>query len=458
MELINIAVILTFMFVTDVTLTLISLIGMPILIFAIFKIRTRHHKAWRDYSNKNSNLNAYLHESINGIRITQAFVRERKNKRIFTRLCSDSMRAWMRAKIIEAALSPIVNIISEMTVVTVLYIGVAAISNKHITAGVVVAMVNYIWRFWSPINNLSNIYNSITTNGAYLERIFETMDEDTVIKDREGATEMPPAEGNIEYRNVTFGYDPMRPVLNNVSFTVKQGESIALVGHTGAGKTTLVNLLCRYYDIQGGQIFIDGQDIYGYTLNSLREQIGYMLQDSFVFSGTIMENIRYGRLDATDEEVISAATAVNAHEFISKMQGGYNTYVSERGTTLSAGQRQLISLARAMLNNPRILILDEATSSIDTETEKKLLEGVQRLLHGRTSFVVAHRLSTIVGADRIFVLGKEGILEMGSHQQLMLKKGEYYKFYTTQNSLEMESAIPAGKKKAAKTLNISKQM
>lgn len=440
MELVNVAIILVFMFLTDVQLTLASLLGLPILVFTIVKIKGKHRKAWQDYSNKNSNLNAYLHESINGIRITQAFVREKRNRRIFGRLSSDSMVAWMKAKLIEIMLTPIVNTISEFTVCLIFFIGVATLTKRNLSVGVIMAIINYIWRFWSPIASLSNIYNSLMTNAAYLERIFETMDEDVVIKDTKTAYELPAVEGIVEYKNVYFGYDKDRYVLKDLSFKMQKGETVALVGHTGAGKTTLVNMLCRYYDIQAGQILIDGHDIKNVTLKSLREQIGYMMQDSFIFSGTIMENIRYGKLDATDNEVILAAKSVNAHDFIDKLPSKYNTYVSERGSTLSAGQRQLISLARVMLKNPAILILDEATSSIDTETEKKLMEGIDVLLKNRTSFIIAHRLSTIVGADRIFVLGKEGINEAGSHSELMAKKGEYYKFYTTQNTLAGDTA------------------
>lgn len=437
MELISLVIILCYMFAVNIRLTLISLIGLPVLAAAILSLKNIHRRAWQKYSDKNSNLNAYLHESINGVRITQAFVRERKNKRIFSRLASDTLKNFMKAKSIEFLIFPITSVISTTTICVIYYIAVAAIAQDPaaLQVGVIVAIISYIQRFWTPIMNLSNIYNSVMTNAAYLDRIFETMDEDVVIKNLPDAVEMPDVRGDVEFENVTFSYDGEYNILENVSFKVKAGETIALVGQTGAGKTTVVNLLSRYYDIQGGRILIDGNDISKVTIESLRSKLGYMLQDSFIFSGTIMENIRYGRLDASDEEVISAAKSVNAHDFIDNMKDGYNTFVSERGSTLSAGQRQLISLARAMLRNPQILILDEATSTIDTETEIKLINGIEEILKNRTSFVIAHRLSTIKNSDRIMVIGDKGIIESGSHDELMALGGDYCKLYTSQHQI-----------------------
>ena len=437
MEMFSLIVILCYMFAVNVKLTMISLIGLPVLILAIGLLKNIHRRAWQAYSNKNSNLNAYLHESINGVRITQAFVRERKNNRIFSRLSADTLKAFMKAKAIEFLIMPMTTIISEFTVCLIYFVAVAAIAQDPAAyqVGVIVAIVSYIQRFWAPINNMSNIYNSVMTNAAYLERIFETIEEDEEIHDKPSAYEMPEVKGTVEFKDVTFAYEEGQNILENVSFRVEQGQTIALVGPTGAGKTTVVNLLSRYYDISGGQILIDGVDITDVTVKSLRSRLGYMLQDSFVFSGTIKDNIRYGKLDATDEEVIRAAKMVNAHDFIANMKNGYETHVSERGSTLSAGQRQLISLARAMLRDPEILILDEATSSIDTETEKKLIDGIQTILKNRTSFVIAHRLSTIKNSDRIMVIGNKGIMEQGTHDQLLALGGEYSKLYTSQHQL-----------------------
>jgi ATP-binding cassette subfamily B protein len=288
--------------------------------------------------------------------------------------------------------------------------------------------------------NLSNFYNLLITNLAGAERIFEIMDIIPDIVDTQNAKELPQIVGEVEFRNVSFAYDDGEVVLKNISFKVKHGETIALVGHTGAGKTTIVNLLSRFYDITEGEILIDGYNIKDVTIESLRSQMGIMSQDTFMFSGTIKENIRYGKLDATDEEVINAAKAVKAHDFIINLEKGYDTDVNERGSRLSVGQRQLIALARALLANPRILILDEATASIDTQTEKKVQTGLNTLLAGRTSFVIAHRLSTIRNAHRIMVIDDGEIKEIGNHQQLLAKRGIYYKLYTAQYKFLHEGA------------------
>ncbi len=436
LELVSLFVIVGFMFAINVKFTLISLLGFPLLVIVIVKLKTVHRKAWQEYSDKNSNINAYLHESINGVRVTQAFVRERRNSRIFSRLSADTLRAWMKAKCIEFLIWPTSTVISELTVCVIYFLGAAAIAQESLTVGAIVALISYVWRFWTPINNISNVYNSLMTNAAYLERIFETIEEPIDIQDAPNAEILPEIDGNVEFRNVTFGYEPGNNILENISFQIPQGMTVALVGPTGAGKTTIVNLLSRYYDINSGQILVDGHDISQATLYSLRSQLGYMLQDSFVFTGTIMDNIRYGKLDATDDDVIQAAKAVNADDFISALPMGYQTQVSERGGTLSAGQRQLISLARAMLKDPKILILDEATSSIDTETEVKLMDGIAKILENRTSFVIAHRLSTIKSADLIMVVGEKRIMECGTHDELIAQKGAYYKLYQTQTSLQ----------------------
>ena len=425
MEVVSLVIILIFMFIVDVRLTLVSLCGLPLLVAGIWMIKSRHRRAWQDYSNKNSNLNAYLHESISGVRVTQAFVREKRNAKIFRKLSLETRSSFMRAKVIEMLVFPMAMVISEATVMVVYYLGAMSLE-AGMQIGTIVAMVSYVYRFWGPINNMSNIYNTLMTNAAYLERIFETMEEDVTIHDVPNAGTLANVQGGVEFKNVSFAYEPGVPILEDISFSVKPGQRVALVGATGAGKTTIVNLLSRYYDVTGGNIYIDGTDIGQITVKSLRGSLGYMLQDSFVFSGTIMENIRYGKLDATDDEVIEAAKMSLAHEFIAVLPNGYHTHVSERGSTLSAGQRQLISLARAMLRNPSILILDEATSSIDTETEQKLMRGIEKLLRGRTSFLIAHRLSTIKNADCIMVIGDRGILEQGNHEELMALRGKYY--------------------------------
>lgn len=433
-DLCNLVFIILFMLMLNAQLTLVCLCGLPILAAVIIFIKRKQRKAWQIQSNKQSNLNAYIAESINGIRVTQSFVREEVNSGIFNKLSSGYRQSWMRAVMYNFTMGPSVDIISALTTAAIYVLGVnwMLTGKADITVGVLIAFTAYIGRFWAPINTLAGFYNSLLTAISYLERIFETIDEPVLVKDAEGATEMPTIHGDVAFEHVTFSYEPGQPILKDVSFTAKQGESFAVVGPTGAGKTTLVNLLSRFYNVDSGRILIDGTDISGVTIHSLRKQMGVMMQDSFIFSGTIMDNIRYGNFTATDEEVIRAAKTVCAHDFIMEMENGYQTQVNERGSRLSAGQRQLISFARALLADPKILILDEATSSIDTETEIVLQKGLNELLKGRTSFIIAHRLSTIKNASCIMYVDKGTILERGTHDELMAQKGEYYHLYMSQ--------------------------
>lgn len=433
-DLCNLVFIIVFMLILNVRLTLVCLCGLPILAIVIVVIKKKQRTAWQVQSNKQSNLNAYIAESINGIRVTQSFVREDVNSGIFNNLSGSYRKSWMRAVMFNFTMGPSIDIISIITTAAIYVLGVSWMINGEtgITVGVLVAFTAYIGRFWAPINTLAGFYNSLLTAISYLERIFETIDEPVVVKDREDAVEMPPIHGDVAFDHVTFSYEPGVPILKDVSFHANQGQSFAVVGPTGAGKTTLVNLLSRFYNVDSGRILIDCVDIAGVTIRSLRKQMGVMMQDSFIFSGTIMDNIRYGNFSATDEEVIRAAKTVCAHDFIMEMENGYQTQVNERGSRLSAGQRQLISFARALLADPKILILDEATSSIDTETEIILQKGLNELLKGRTSFIIAHRLSTIKNSSCIMYVDKGTILEKGTHDELMAQKGEYYKLYMSQ--------------------------
>lgn len=433
-DLCNLVFIIVFMQILNVRLTLVCLCGLPILAIVIVVIKKKQRTAWQVQSNKQSNLNAYIAESINGIRVTQSFVREDVNSGIFNNLSGSYRKSWMRAVMFNFTMGPSIDIISIITTAAIYVLGVSWMINGEtgITVGVLVAFTAYIGRFWAPINTLAGFYNSLLTAISYLERIFETIDEPVVVKDRKDAVEMPPIHGDVAFDHVTFSYEPGVPILKDVSFHANQGQSFAVVGPTGAGKTTLVNLLSRFYNVDSGRILIDGVDIAGVTIRSLRKQMGVMMQDSFIFSGTIMDNIRYGNFSATDEEVIRAAKTVCAHDFIMEMENGYQTQVNERGSRLSAGQRQLISFARALLADPKILILDEATSSIDTETEIILQKGLNELLKGRTSFIIAHRLSTIKNSSCIMYVDKGTILEKGTHDELMAQKGEYYKLYMSQ--------------------------
>lgn len=435
-DLCSLIFIMIFMLSINVKLALICMCGVPVLAVLIWTVKRKQRRAWQIESNKQSNLNAYIAESLNGIRVTQSFVREETNQNIFNKLSSDYRSAWMEAVRYNMMLSPIVDTISVLTTSMIYVLGINWMlgGEATITAGVLIAFTGYISRFWNPITTLASFYNSLLTSISYLERIFETIDEPVTVKDKEGATTMPPIEGKVEFKEVDFAYDDGIKRLDKVSFQAQKGESYAIVGPTGAGKTTIINLLSRFYNINSGQILIDGIDINSVTISSIRKQMGVMLQDSFIFSGTIMDNIRYGNREASDEEVVIAAKTVCAHDFIMEMENGYDTEVNERGSRLSQGQRQLISFARALLANPKILILDEATSSIDTETELMLQEGLARLLKGRTSFIIAHRLSTIKNANCIMYIDKGKIREMGNHNKLMTEKGEYYNLYMSQYS------------------------
>ncbi|MNO49864.1 putative ABC transporter ATP-binding protein [compost metagenome] len=432
LEIVNLVFIAAFMFAVNVKLSLVTLAGLPVFLAIMLLIKNRQRRAWQAVSNKGSNLNAYLQESISGIGVTQIFSREQRNEGIFTRLATNFRTEWMRALRYNALIPFTVDNLATTVLAMIYLIGLLTLDPAEATFGVILAMGSYAWLFWQPILNLSNLYNSFINGVAYLERIFETLDEPVTVSDAPEAKPLPSVRGNVTFNNVTFAYDPGLNILEDLSFDVTAGESIALVGPTGAGKTTVVNLISRFYNLTGGQILIDGHDISQVTLKSLRSQMGIMLQDSFIFSGTILDNIRYGRLDATEEEVIAAAKTVCADEFIREFDEGYLTEVNERGSKLSQGQRQLISFARTLLADPRILILDEATSSIDAKTERLLQQGLNELLKGRTSFIIAHRLSTVKNCDRIMYVSDKGIAECGSHDELIARRGLYYRLYTAQ--------------------------
>ena len=432
LESFNLLFIVIFMFLVDVQMALVVLCGVPVLMIFMFWIKNRQRKAWQAVSNKNSNLNAYLQENIVGARITQIFARENENARIFQDLSNDCRQTWNTAVRYSNLVWPGIDSISVCVRAAIFLFGLVLFGEGNKSLGTIVAISSYASFFWQPIMNLGNIFNNFINNIAYLERIFETMDEPVTISDKENAREMPTIRGEVTFDHVSFSYDKSKKILKDVSFTVKPGESIALVGPTGAGKSTIVNLISRFYNVDSGRVLIDGQDISDVTIHSLRSQMGIMMQDSFIFSGTIGDNIRYGKLTASKEEIQKASRIVCADEFISRMPEEYDTEVRERGSMLSQGQKQLISFARTLLSDPSILILDEATSSIDVQTEKALQTGLNAMLQGRTSFIIAHRLSTIRDCDRIMYIDDGGIMETGTHEELMAKKGHYYKLYTAQ--------------------------
>ena len=424
------------MMVKNWRLALASLCTIPIMFVSLFAIQIFGHKEWHNYRKKSSNLNAFVHEDIAGISVVKSLSAEKETTETFDKLSDETAKGFIRACRVSDLFGPSIDICWGLGVAAMYLVGVQFLGFPEITVGALVSFGTYINMFWNPIMNLSDFYNQLTTNVSAAERIFDILDTQPDIHDESHAIELPDIEGAVEFSHVSFTYDEgteqETKVLEDVSFSVKPGETIALVGPTGAGKTTIVNLISRFYDIQKGSILIDGYELKDVSLHSLRKQMGVMTQDNFIFHGTIRENIMYGKLDATEEEMIAAAKAVNAHDFIMKMEKGYDTELSERGAGLSIGQRQLIAFARTMISMPKILILDEATSSIDTHTERMVQEGIAALLKGRTSFVIAHRLSTIQNADRIFVVSDGGIIESGTPAELMALRGAYYKLYMAQ--------------------------
>jgi ATP-binding cassette subfamily B protein len=429
---ITIIAVIAIMLIKDWRLGLAALWSLPVMVCGVSFLEKRSHKGWQNFRKKSSNLNAFLHEDIAGIRVIQSFHAEDETQKTFDKLTDEHCDAFVSACHWADLFGPVIDICWAAGLIAMYLIGIQFVGIENVSVGTLVAFGSYIGMFWQPVMNLSNYYNQMITNIAGAERIFEIFDTKPEIYDDENAVKLTDVKGEIEFDHVNFHYDDDPDVLHDVSFKVKPGETIALVGPTGAGKSTVINLISRFYDVQGGKVMIDGYDIKDVALDSLRSRLGVMTQDNFLFTGTIRENIRYGRLDATDEEVEAAAKAVNAHEFIMKLEKGYDTELSERGTGLSAGQRQLIAFARTMVSNPRILILDEATSSIDTHTEILVQQGIEKLLKGRTSFVIAHRLSTIQNADRIFVVDRGGIVESGTPTELIAKRGEYYELYMAQ--------------------------
>ena len=427
---------LVVMFAIDWRLALWSLVLFPVLLVWVWVLKVFQRRAYRVLSNKQSNLNAFIHESIAGVKTTQTFAREHEQFRSFQEQQSEVRSAWMRAVHVQFLMWPGVQVIAFSTIAFIYFVGVTGFGGVDVTTGVLIAFVGYASNFWNPVINIGNFYNQLITCSAYLERIFETMDVHPEIEDRPDAVDLPTIRGQVDFNDVIFRYeDGGRNILNLVDFHVAPGRTVALVGPTGAGKTTIVSLLSRFYDVAEGSVCIDGHDVRDVTLESLRRQMGVMLQDTFIFSGNVRENIRYGRLDATDEEIEAAARAVHAHEFIMELPDGYDTTVEERGSTLSAGQRQLIAFARVLLADPRILILDEATSNIDTRTEEALQAGLRHLLKGRTSFIIAHRLSTIENADEIFYIDHGQIVEHGSHAELLAAHGAYWRLYESQYAM-----------------------
>lgn len=431
-ELITVVAVAVIMFVKNPVLAAASLVTLPFMAAFIWLIQIYSHKKWQDFRKKSSNLNAFIHEDMSGMRIIQSFTAEEETLHTFDELLTAHRVSFKKAVRLNDAMGSVIDLSWGLGFAAMYYVGIRILGIESVSVGTLVAFGTYIGMFWNPIMNLSNFYTQIITNLAAAERVFEIMDTDAAIKDSPDAIELPAIKGQVTFSHVDFSYEDGVKILDDVSFRIQPGETIALVGPTGAGKTTIVNLISRFYDIQGGEVLIDDHDVRSVTIESLRKQMGIMTQDNFLFTGTIRDNIRYGRLDATEDEIMAAAKAVHAHEFITELKDGYDTVLTERGGGLSVGQKQLLAFARTMISNPNILILDEATSSIDTHTELLVQEGIDALLKGRTSFVIAHRLSTIQKADRIFVIDHGGIVEEGTSEELLAKKGAYYRLHHAQ--------------------------
>lgn len=431
-DFITVCAVVVIMLIKNYKLALAALISLPLMAAGIYLVQRFSHLRWRVFRKKSANVNAFIHEDLSGIRIIQSLTAEDETAETFNNLLHEHRNSFINAVRLNDSIGPIIDLCWGIGTASLYFVGIKLLGIGPGSVGLLVAFGTYISMFWSPILNLSNFYNQLITNIAGAERIFEILDTPPDIVDDSNVIELPDVKGDIRFDHVSFSYDDETLILDDINFSVKAGETIALVGPTGAGKTTIVNLISRFYDIQNGDIYVDNYNLKEVSIESLRQQMGVMTQDNFLFSGTIKENIRYGRLDATDEEIIEAAKAVNAHDFIMKLENGYDTELKERGNGLSIGQRQLLAFARTMVSRPKILILDEATSSIDTQTELLVQEGIEALLKGRTSFVIAHRLSTIQKADRIFVIDKGNIQEQGSAKELLEKKGIYYNLHMAQ--------------------------
>ncbi len=424
--------IVTVMLFMNAWLALMSFMVIPILLIVTMLLGKRVREAYRLTRKKISGVTANLAESISGMRVVQSFSREMANAQQFDRVNVENFQANIQAARTSALFFPVVDVIGSLGTCLVLWFGGTSVMNGSLTLGVLVAFMAYVTRFFIPIREISMLYNNVQSALAATERITEILDARSEVEEAKDAVELQRIKGEIKFNNVSFGYEPDTFVLKDITLEIRENERIALVGPTGAGKTSLASLAARFYDPQKGSITVDGYDLRKFSLKSLRSQMGIVLQDPFLFTGSIRENIAYGRPDASEQEIVEAAKTVGAHDFVMNFEQGYDTNVGERGVRLSMGQRQLISFARALLADPRILILDEATSSVDAYTELLIQNAMKKLLEHRTTIIIAHRLSTVRSADKIVVIDDGKIVDTGTHEELMRHKGLYRKLYEMQ--------------------------
>ncbi|MDF1506759.1 ABC transporter ATP-binding protein [Robertmurraya sp. DFI.2.37] len=432
MDIILLIGIFAILFSLSPELTLAVMVILPIMFFISTSLRRNIRRSWQTVRLFQSKLNSHLNESIQGIRVTQAFTQEKENMSFFDGVNTETFESWRVASQKNAMFRPLVELTNAVGTAVLIWFGASLIQNETLTIGIFVSFAFYLGMFWEPISRLGQVYNQLLMGMASSERIFEFLDEKPIVSEKKEALHLDEVKGHIQFKDVVFSYDEKRTALKGVNLEMKAGQTVALVGHTGSGKTTIANLISRFYDPTSGEILLDGHDLKDISLKDLRQRISVVLQETFIFSGTIADNIRFGNPFATDEEVQRAAEAIGAHSFIENLPNGYQTEVEERGNVLSVGQRQLISFARALLADPRIIILDEATASIDTETEIKIQTALKTLLEGRTAVIIAHRLSTIREADNIIVLDHGEIIEQGNHEELMTLQGVYYQLIKAQ--------------------------
>ncbi|NLF37912.1 ABC transporter ATP-binding protein [bacterium] len=427
-DVMTLAVILAIMFSMNWSLTLITLVPAPLVFYLTRRFMHRVHRLYHSVWRRRAHMTALLSSVIPGVRVVKAFAQEHRETHRFSERSRVYMDAGVKTARSFAMFHPAIQFTTSLGFVMVwTYGGYQVITGHGVTLGTLIAFISYLWRFYAPVNNLSRFSQRMERAITSAQRVFDVLDTTASVTDPPGGQALPPIAGRVEFRNVTFGYDPDMPVLRNVSFHAEPGEMIGLVGPSGAGKSTAINLLCRFYDVDAGSVTVDGHDVREVSIESLHRQIGVVLQEPFLFHGTIGENIAYGNPDAPLSRIVEAAKAANAHDFIMQFPEGYDSMVGERGQRLSGGERQRISIARAILKNPRILILDEATSSVDAETEEAIQNALDRLVHGRTTFAIAHRFSTLRNADRLVVLDEGRVIETGTHEELLAREDGVFK-------------------------------